>query len=346
MNSRIHYLSLASVLSIFAVIIIHVNSLFFWNYAGVSDWWISNLVETFMRFAVPVFFMVSGANLIDYSERYSTKEFFVKRYLKIGIPFLTWSCFAGFFYCVWTGKVVLEMSWEGIQVAVSQYTNTGVYLMYWFLIIISGTYLCIPLLTYIKKEYKEKVIQYLIAIIFLIKYIPPFIYRLCNQPYVSSTLISDKITSYLIFVLVGYILHKKELNLKKHLICYILALAGFAVQAYGTYTFSQSAGQTVEFFGGYNHLPCLLWAIGAFVFIKQIAGYIQSEKVIKGIEWLSGYTFSTYLIHFFLVDYFEAYIRGVNNIVVQIAISVMIFGVSIAFIWLVRKIPGGRKLLP
>ena len=305
MKERVHYLSLASVVSIVAVVLIHVNSLFFWDFEGTEDWWIANLVETCMRFAVPVFFMSSGANLIDYSERYSTKEFFRKRYMKIGIPFLVWSCMFGFLYTIMTGQVELSLSMEGIKTAISQYTGTGIYLMYWFLIIISGIYLIMPILSNIKKEKKESLILYLIVIIFMIKYIAPFICRVFAISYVSSSLISDRIISYLIYVLLGYILHKRDIPIKWRIMSYICAIIGFVLQSYGTYCLSNEAGVTTEFFGGYNNLPCLLWSVGVFIFIKQVSVSIKNERLIQGIEWLSGYTFSIYLIHFFFIDYFR-----------------------------------------
>jgi len=346
MKERVHYLSLANVISIIAVVIIHVNSLFFWNFEGAENWWISNLIETAMRFAVPVFFMSSGANLIEYSERYSTKEFFKKRCVKIGIPFLAWSCLGGFVYTVLTGQVELVLSINGLKAAILQYTGTGVYLMYWFLIIISGAYLYIPILTYLKKEYKEKMITYLIVIIFLIKYVAPFLCRVSQVSYESSSLISDRIMSYFIFILLGYILHKKELTFKWRVVTYALGMIGFVLQAYGTYFFSEEAGFTVEFFGGYNNLPCLLWAVGVFVFIKQCSTRIKSECAIKWIEGLSGYTFSIYLIHFFFVDYFSAYIREVDAVIMQMIIALIILVLSICVIWVIRRIPGGKKILP
>lgn len=35
--------------------------------------------------------MISGATLMNYREKYSTKEFLKRRFLRAGVPFLLWS---------------------------------------------------------------------------------------------------------------------------------------------------------------------------------------------------------------------------------------------------------------
>ena len=44
--------------------------------------------EVFFYWAVPVFFMLTGATLIRYREKYSTGEFFRKRVAKTFLPFV------------------------------------------------------------------------------------------------------------------------------------------------------------------------------------------------------------------------------------------------------------------
>lgn len=48
-------------------------------------------IEALFYFAVPVFFMLTGATLINYRKRYGTGTFFKKRLLKTLVPFIIWS---------------------------------------------------------------------------------------------------------------------------------------------------------------------------------------------------------------------------------------------------------------
>ena len=59
-------------------------------------WSFSLKLQAVFIFAVPVFFMISGMNLLGYRTKYSTKEFFFKRVRRVGTAFLLGSilCFA------------------------------------------------------------------------------------------------------------------------------------------------------------------------------------------------------------------------------------------------------------
>lgn len=74
-ETKVPYLSALNALSCIAVVMLHTNSCF-WEFSKARYWVTANVIECVMYFAVPVFFMISGATLLDYRERYSTKTFF------------------------------------------------------------------------------------------------------------------------------------------------------------------------------------------------------------------------------------------------------------------------------
>ena len=110
-KKRVHYLSLASVISAFAVIMLHTNGCF-WSFSKERYWITANIIESVMYFAVPVFFMVSGATLIDYRERYTTKQYAMKRIQKTLIPFIIWSLIGvAYFILTKSWTVDLSVNW-------------------------------------------------------------------------------------------------------------------------------------------------------------------------------------------------------------------------------------------
>lgn len=54
------------------------------------QWVMSMCIEKIFVFAVPVFFMITGATLIDYPQKYDDKTYFKKRISKVLIPWLAW----------------------------------------------------------------------------------------------------------------------------------------------------------------------------------------------------------------------------------------------------------------
>lgn len=68
-------LSFIQCVSAIAVVILHTNG-GFWSFENTVYWKVSNLIESIFYFAVPVFFMISGATLFDFRERYGIGTFF------------------------------------------------------------------------------------------------------------------------------------------------------------------------------------------------------------------------------------------------------------------------------
>ena len=90
MKNRIEYISLASVLSAIAVVYLHANGCF-WNFSRERYWVTANILECLFYFAVPVFFMIPGATLLNFFERYDLKNYLLKRIHKTLIPYVAWS---------------------------------------------------------------------------------------------------------------------------------------------------------------------------------------------------------------------------------------------------------------
>ena len=314
------YLSLARVICAFAVVMIHTNGCFYEFNVGECWTW-ANIIESGLGFAVPVFIMVSGATLMDYSKRYSTKEYFKKRFFKTVIPYLVWSLI-GF---------VLDVN---------------IFFIYYFFLNLFGVYLCIPLFSFLKEEYKEEIIAYVIAISFLFNYFLPFGCTVFRINYVFKIPL-DIANGFLIYALIGYVISQKTLTLKWRMISYFVSILGFVLHIGGTYFYSIEAGVLDSTFRGYTNLPCLLSSVGVFVFIKQVGQSIKNTKLIEMIEWLSGYTFPIYLIHFYIIELLmEEIFANTHALVYKFTTPFLTCGLSIGVAWIIRKIPIIKRILP
>lgn len=77
-NKRIEYISLASVLSAIAVVFLHINESVKYYSLGF-DWFSANIIHSIFFPAVPIFFMISGAMLLNFQEKYDLKTYAKKR---------------------------------------------------------------------------------------------------------------------------------------------------------------------------------------------------------------------------------------------------------------------------
>src|SRR5665213_1648897 len=78
-------------IALYAVIILHSTAPLLMQYGKVStsDWLMADILNAMVRFAVPVFVMVTGALLLH--RDYQLGDFLKKRLSRIVWPFLFWS---------------------------------------------------------------------------------------------------------------------------------------------------------------------------------------------------------------------------------------------------------------
>lgn len=84
------YFDLLNIFACFAVVALHVNGAVH-TFAKTRNWVSCMFIEALFYFAVPVFFMLTGATLMNYRKRYDTGDFFKKRIFKTFVPFMIWS---------------------------------------------------------------------------------------------------------------------------------------------------------------------------------------------------------------------------------------------------------------
>lgn len=324
-NDRECYLSLARIICALAVIIIHSNACF--KEFAIGECWTSAvIIDCGLGFAVPIFIMISGATLMEYSDRYSTKEYFIKRINKTLIPYIAWNII---------GTICGALTGE-----------YGYFFIYYFFLNLFGVYLCIPLFTFIKKDIREKVILYVILVSFVINYFVPFVCMLIGSTYVYQVPFEIG-SNYTIYALVGYLVSKNNITFLWRLISYMSSIIGFGLHIGGTYVVSINAGHIVDTFRGYTNLPCFLSAVGVFVFIKQIGSRIKNENVIKLIEWLSSYSFPVYLIHFYIICFIiQPIFESSHSLLYRLCSPFLTFAICVGITWVIRKIPVIKKILP
>lgn len=348
-----------NVIAAISVVILHAN-VSFWLDGSKPYWAVANVIESVFYFAVPVFFMLSGATLIDYRDRYSTKEFFRKRFKKAVIPFLAWSvvgllwAYRKVLWAMLVGEANKGLDWTFLSVT-DGIVNTKFRDIYWFFIPLFCIYLVIPLFASVKKERRVKVFTYIIGIALVINFAVPFglsllkHYAKIDFGWTYNIYVGFE---YLYYVLVGYVIHKREIRLKYRLIIYAVALAGLAAHILGTYfeTTAASNGYVNTLYKGYYNLPCVLYSTGIFLLVKQLAGRIKSPKVIKVFSYLQGYTFPIYLIHRYFLDVFEENLKLVHieraSLLYVVSATVLALILSILTTMLLRKIPILRNIVP
>ena len=354
-RSKTAYLSYLNVISAVAVVILHSNDAF-WAFRpdDLAGWNGNNIVECIFYFAVPIFFMLTGATLIDYPLRYDTKTFYTKRIKKTVIPYLFWICIPFIL------SIVLPSIYHvDTTLSPSNFFNGIVnyqwFNYYWFFIPLFCIYLSMPLFAFVQQEKKIKVFSFIAIVAFIINAVIPFAIDCINRFRGSKLEWKYSISvaaGYLLFVMLGYLFHKLEIPLKLRLVIYFFALAGLLTHIIGTYCVSVEAGKIDQFFKGYENLPCILYASGIFVFVKYAVKRIKSQKRHQVVFRLQEYTLAIYLIHRILlpvvVRLLGVTLPGLPRLSLGYTFVMAAILIPLCFLitFILRKIPIVRNIVP
>src|ERR1035437_9251813 len=144
-TTNIQYLDTLRALAILGVIIIHISSpLVNMTYGkNMPFWWIGNVVDSAVRFAVPLFLMLSGATLLG--KEYKLSEFYKKRFLRVLVPFLFWIMVYWVYRWIILSSKTQPHDFNSIlKWATGLFLKEGVSKHFWYIYMIVFIYLFVP----------------------------------------------------------------------------------------------------------------------------------------------------------------------------------------------------------
>lgn len=337
---RKNYISLLNVLACIGVVILHT---FETGYTSDANFLFEVLIRAIAYCAVPVFFMITGATLIDYRERYDTKTFFKKRLLKVIIPLIIWSIIY-FIINFFKGKFSInDLSFKFVfEYFFLVKTNP----IFWFFVVIIGIYLAIPVISLIPQETRRKAFLYIIIITFVFnQFLPDLLYHL-NLNYNYDLKFPLTYSGWISFIFIGYYIDKYEIVKKHRVIIYVLGIIGFLTMVVPTIFISYHKNESCSWFDEYYDAPCVLYSASVFLLFKSKINNNQIvTKIMPFFNFVAPTTLGIYVLHIAIRDflrYFYTYSYFGMNLVLTLSILTICFIV----VKIVQKIPGLRHIFP
>lgn len=335
-----NYISILNVLACIGVVILHT---FETGYTSDANFVFEVLIRAIAYCAVPVFFMITGATLIDYRERYDTKTFFKKRLLKVIIPLIIWSIIY-FIINFFKGKFSInDLSFKFVfEYFFLVKTNP----IFWFFVVIIGIYLAIPVISLIPQETRRKAFLYIIIITFVFnQFLPDLLYHL-NLNYNYDLKFPLTYSGWISFIFIGYYIDKYEIVKKHRVIIYVLGIIGFLTMVVPTIFISYHKNESCSWFDEYYDAPCVLYSASVFLFFKSKINNNQIvTKIMPFFNFVASTTLGIYVLHIAIRDflrYFYTYSYFGMNLVLTLSILTICFIV----VKIVQKIPGLRHIFP
>lgn len=270
-------------------------------------------------FAVPVYFMISGMNLLGYRRRYSTRVFFKKRLWRVGKALVLASlvCYLlfGLFPAAFGTQAVADSF--GPVDFVRRFLANDINGFYWFLYSIIYLYMITPLLSLAADD--KRLMRYLIVVDFAIAWGVPLLERLgVAEQYFTSSLHWPLYTSQdmLYFLLGYYLVHHVEWRIPAQ-VWLLVAVAAAAVMfgtALWTNGYFGAAGVSGEYHNyAINGSPVrVVESVAVFMLFRELEPRLRAlpELARGAIRTLSGAVLGVYLFHLPVINWLTVNVHG------------------------------------
>lgn len=329
-------------LATIGVIVLHVSGPLIYRFGEISMswWWIGDIFNSLVRCSVPIFLMVTGALLLP--KEYPLSTFLKRRFLRVLVPFLFWASIhilMNLILKIHSGEVYdVKTALDNIGTKI----NSGVAYHYWYVYLIIGIYLFLPILgKWVRNSTDKEVLYFLILwlVITLLSQTPVARFKYYSQiTYFFSGSIGYVVMGY--FLTTYPFISKSKRTLALLLLTLVLALL-FTI--YGTYYLSTNSGRSVQTLYSYFSPNVIIITICIFLLFSIFA--TKTPFLDKGLAGVSKYSYGIFLSHvlvltflsFLKIDCFFIYpIVGILTTVV-LCLSISLLLVS----WM-NKLPYGK----
>ena len=336
-TENIDWINNLRLVALYAVIVLHCTSLLLMQYGKVStsDWLVADFLNATVRFAVPVFVMITGALLLH--REYEIGSFLKKRLVRVVVPFLFWSLiYIG--YSLYNEEITFTGDvWANVK-NVLHLLKTGSSYHLWYVYMLIGLYFFIPVIGKFVRHASEKEILYFLVIWFGV--------MLITQPYLvryNPSVDMHYFAGFVGYLVLGHYLAFKDFNIK-HLRLWMILLFLFSIGLItvgSRWVMTDHKWPSTMFFEPVSPAIVLL-AASVFLIFKLSAPKL-SPVIIRIRDFAGGFNYGIYLAHA-LVLYFLEDPLGISyklcTPIIAIPLTALIcFIVTLPLVWLVSKVP-------
>ncbi|MBR6965227.1 acyltransferase family protein [Candidatus Saccharibacteria bacterium] len=339
---RIFYFDYLRILAMAAVMILHIAAQNLRSVPiGSFEWQTFNVVDSFQRWGVPVFVMISGALFLSKEQKIG--KIFKKNILRLATAFLFWSLA----YTLWQRFITHDISTN------SDFVNHLIqgYGHLWFVPMIIGLYMISPILRKITENRRLAWYFVILSIIFSIiipQTITIFSYKFNTLPtalnIANDSLRMQFVLGYSGYFVLGHLIHTADIkqSLKKYI--YIAGVLSVFFTIFATLFMSTRTNELVVDFYREMTINVFAMSVAVFVFGKNHMNKAIKNKTRQSfVLFLSKCSFGMYLFHMFSVNilcyFFHFDSLAINPLLSIPSIFIITFVSSFVVSAIINKIP-------
>lgn len=328
------------ILAAFSVVMLH-SAAQFWYGLDVksSEWIIANSYDSVVRFGVPVFVMLSGAIFLDGEYQLNIKRLYRHNILRLMILYIVWSCAYGLLDCTRFDIHALQ-----IQDVMKEILSGRYHL--WYLPMIVGIYMLLPVLRSWIKSAEKKNLEYFLILFFVLQIGRLTIRALTKRDEINFILNLadvDMVCGYIGYFVWGYYLVHVGITAKIRKILYLLFVPSILLNIMLGNLLAWKAGMPVadiyDSFGLFTFI--IVTVMFDFIYTKG-KNISVGEKGGKLLKELSADTLGVYLMHLGVMEVLET--KGIHSMSIPNIVGIPLHALVCFLICLViaaalRRIP-------
>lgn len=312
-NNRIFYLDILRVIACLSVIMIHTSARYVDKNIGSFNFWVGDIFDGVSRIGVPLFVMISGTLMLDKNYQFNSKKW-IKHITKLITFFAFWSFIYSIIFNILTPIFINHESINIINF-ISSFVKGHYHL--WFIYLIIGLYLIVPLLRLWVNDNNKKYVEYFIVLSIIFTYIIPQIINIgsnyCDLFEQLNDIIEQNfqltyVGGFTTYFILGWYIHNYNIENKK--MVYILGLIGLLTSIIGTYILSITSKKPLQMFGDLT-INVLFQSLAIFVFIKD--KFITQKNINNTIiNSISKYSLGIYAMHDLIITIMYKILYKIN----------------------------------
>ena len=343
--SRNVNLDFLRILACLFVVCCHVATLGLENQTDFTEMWIfSHIFNGIGHTGSILFLFLSGALLLREEYDFKAKKFYFNNFLKLLISYQLWVIIYNVIGVIRRGNYGREYLED---IVINSIAGEGGY-HFWYVPVLLGIYLILPMLRAICKSGKG-VVAYFVTLFIVIQIIFKgilcfeFKYKYLVQ-FLFNRIPVTLLNHYVGYFVMGYLLYSllKENKIKKPALTGgLLFFSGIIVGLLADIYLSVRAGVLLTTFNDIFTVSSCLSAAGMFLWINA-KPIVLKEKPMKNVLGIARLTFGIYMIHPLFMEIiikWWKYTEFLPGIILIPIMVIVLFVISALPIWILSKIP-------
>lgn len=344
---RQYHLDLLRAIACLSVVMIHVSAEFVTRGTTGVDFWLGNLLDSLSRAGVPLFVMISGALMLDENYEFTRRKW-LRHIGRMTAFYAVWSTV----YCILFRIIPLVSRGEKVRIpgAIVQII-TGHYHL-WFVPMIIGLYLIVPLLRLWVNERNLRYVEYFLGLSVAFAFAAAQVMEILLSEFkvlkpvqtLWDNLNLQYTAGYTSYFILGWYLNR---GVRHKRLIYALGDAAFLMTFAGTAAASVLLKMNSYPFYENFTVNVLLYSAAIFVLCRSRAAHPKRPGgfVHRAVAFIGRYSLGIYAVHVYFISELAWRLGSLPTAAALPLLFVLTLGLSFAVSVPLKRIPLLKRIV-